>query len=159
VKQQHRAWPKEITEIPSKRPDARADPQATQKISREQLDDALRRTKSGTRTALRSEPEIDRDSLPGPRDTGPEITIVRIDSVELSVFDPASFPPSVPEPAPSSTRTAPVAAASSRRSLTSSLTRRLHVTPQLAFLVGLAIVTFVTLAAIGGFVVGRLTGH
>jgi hypothetical protein len=166
VKRLHRAWPKQIVEIPSKRPDPRADPHATQKISREQLDDALKRTKSGTR--MRSEPDLNpRDSLPGPRDDSPEITIVRIDSVELSVFDPASFPPSadpIPEPTaePAAAQVAPAEESSikaSPRTTAISLTRRLHITPQLAFLIGLVVVAFVTLAAIVGFFAGRISGH
>lgn len=90
-----RAWPKNIVEVPAARPDPRAaDPQATQKISREQLDEALKRTKSGTRLAVRSEPKLEQDAqeaFAGPRDDGPEVTIVRIDSVELDTIDPASF--------------------------------------------------------------------
>lgn len=82
-------------EVPAARPDPRAaDPQATQKISREQLDAALKRTKSGTRRAVRSEPDLEqdsRDAFAGPRDDGPQVTIVQIDSVELDTIDPASF--------------------------------------------------------------------
>jgi hypothetical protein len=90
-----RAWPKNIVEVPAARPDPRAaDPQATQKISREQLDAALKRTKSGTRRAVRSEPDLEQeshDAFAGPRDDGPQVTIVRIDSIELDAIDPASF--------------------------------------------------------------------
>ncbi|CAN5910530.1 hypothetical protein BH11MYX4_BH11MYX4_55520 [soil metagenome] len=152
----NRAWPRRIVEVPSKRPDPRVDPQATQKISREMLDDALRRTKSGTRPAMRSEHEPehhDDDSFFGPRDSTPEITIVRIDSMEMSVFDPAGLPPPAPAPAttevPSHITPIPVAPPS----------RRLHVTPRLAFLVGLAVATFIAGAAIIGFFAGRITGH
>jgi hypothetical protein len=105
-----------------------ADPQATQKISREELDAVLKRTKSGTRRAVRSEPEVEtprdssagevsgaraieplrsppahdvsRESLPGPRDDSPEISIMRIDSVELSAIDPASLPAPAPQASP-----------------------------------------------------------
>jgi hypothetical protein len=161
VKRPYRAWAKGIVEVPSRRPDPRSDPQATQKISREQLEDALRRTKSGTRPAVRSEPGLQRDSLPGPRDDeGPEITIVRIDSVELSVIDPASFPPpretSLVTPSQASPLSPSIVTATPR-SLTSSLTRRLHITPRLAFLAGLAVVVFVTLAAVVGFFAGRIS--
>jgi hypothetical protein len=45
------------------------------------------------------------------------------------------------------------------RSLSASLTRRLHITPQVAFFGGVALVAFVTFAAIVGFFAGRLTGH
>jgi hypothetical protein len=54
-------WPRKIVEIPApSRDDARADPMATQKISAKQLEEALRRTKSGFRRAVReSKPEIE----------------------------------------------------------------------------------------------------
>jgi hypothetical protein len=94
-------------EIPAKGPDPRVDPQATQKISRYELDEALRRTKSGTRPVVRSEPELASEDYSGPRDTSPEITIVRIDSVEVEAFDPTSLPRSGALPA----RTSPAPAA------------------------------------------------
>jgi hypothetical protein len=147
------AWPRRIVEVPSGRSDPRADPQATQKISREMLDDALRRTKSGTRPAMRS--EID-DDLFGPRDSAPEITIVKIDSMELSLIDPASLPPAAAEPAPLATHTPshvtpipPIPRAATGQ--------RWHVTPRLAFVVGLVMVAFVGLAAFVGFLAGRVT--
>lgn len=137
----------------------------TQKISRAELDDALNRTKSGTRVALRSEPELGGDSFAGPRDDGPEVTIVCIETMELSVIDPASLPPprealvTSPQASPPSPSLTTPSLLASRRSLTSSLTRRFHVTPQLAFLVGVALVSMVALAAILGFFAGRITGH
>jgi len=156
VKRVTRAYPRRIVEVPSKRPDPRADPQATQKISREMLDDALRRTKSGTRPAMRSEHGRDDDSFFGPRDSAPEITIVKIDSMEMALIDPASLPPPVhvatATEIPSHITPIPVAPVT-------SASRRLHVTPRLAFLVGLAVIAFVGLAAVFGFFAGRITGQ
>ncbi len=40
-----------------------------------------------------------------------------------------------------------------------TLTRRLHITPRLAFIVGIALVGFVTIAGAIGFLAGRITGH
>ena len=162
VRRPNRAWPRGIVEIASKRSDPRADPQATQRISREELEEALRRTKSGMRAAVRSSPEVDRGSLAGPRDDeGPEIAVVPVDGVEVAAVAPASLPPpvatSVATPSKASPLSPSINLRPSERSL-SSLTRRLHVTPQLALLVGLAIVAFVTLAAIVGFFAGRVTG-
>lgn len=91
-----RAWPKGIVEVSSPGLDARADPQATQKISREQLEEALKRTKSGTRPVVRSEPSLDDQGYAGPRDDShdsPQVTIARIDSVEVETIDPSSLPP------------------------------------------------------------------
>ncbi len=65
-----RTWPKKIEEVAAARPDPRAvDPQATQKITRAQLDEALKRTTSGTRLAASSEPLVSDDTLMGPRDS------------------------------------------------------------------------------------------
>ena len=157
-RQPQRAWPKGIVEVASQRPDPRADPRydphATQKISRAELDAALRRTKSGTRPVTRSAPDLASDAFHGPRDDdAPQITIVRIDSMEMSVFDPSTLP------APSATPvdTAPVAAPP-RHSRT-MLARRLQLTPRLAFIVGLALVGFVMIAGMIGFFAGRITGH
>lgn len=89
------SWPRRIVEVSGARPDPRSDPNATQKISRELLEDALRRTKSGTRPRVVSEIELE-EGLSGPRDDSPdiapEITIVRIDSVEIETLAPASSP-------------------------------------------------------------------
>ena len=165
-----RAWPRRIIEIASTRPDPRAaDPQATQKISKEQLEAALKRTKSGMRAAQRSEPRLEDEAwrasegnYAGPRDTGPEITIVGIHTAEeFEALDPASLPtPSATQPAPAVSPLAAsiatnVAAAASRLSMHSG-TRRLRITPQLAVLVGLTIFAFVTLAAVVGFFAGRV---
>lgn len=169
MKRGNRAWPKGIIEIASTRPDPRAaDPQATQKISLADLEAALRRTKSGTRAAQRSEPRLDDEVFAGPRDDSPEITIVGIDTAEeFEAVDPSTL---ISTPAaPSDTRVATPTAASplassidtklalaNRRSAKPAVTRRLHVTPQLALLVGLALLAFVTLAAIIGFFAGRI---
>lgn len=152
-----RAWPKGIVEVASQRPDPRADPRydphATQKISRAELDAALRRTKSGTRPVTRSAPDLASDAFHGPRDDdAPQITIVRIDSMAMSVFDPSTLPASA-----TPVDTAPIAAAP-RHSRT-VLARRLQLTPRLAFIVGLALVGFVMIAGMIGFFAGRITGH
>jgi hypothetical protein len=152
--------------VPAARPDPRsADPYATQKISREQLEEALKRTKSGTRRALRSEPEIppnendprrERDSLPGPREDddnphiGPQVTIVRIDSVEMETIDPLSLAPI------RSTRSPAARATPTPIDSILSPTSRLHVTPRIAFIAGLAVALFALLAAAIGFFAGRI---
>ena len=63
---------------------------ATQKISREQLEEALKRTKSGTRRAVRSDPDL--PDLPEPEVVdflGP-----RDDTVpQLAHIDPSSLSP------------------------------------------------------------------
>jgi len=160
-----RAWPRQIVEVGSNRSDPRADPQATQKISREMLDDALRRTKSGTRPATRSQHDAERhaddeESFVGPRDSAPEITIVKIDSMEMSVFDPSTLPPASAEPlephvAQTPSRVTPI----HLETIATPRSRRLHVTPRLAFLVGLGMVAFVAIAAVVGFFAGRFTVH
>lgn len=179
--------------MPAARPDPRAaDPGATQKISRAQLEEALKRTKSGTRRALRSEPEIppnendprrERDSLPGPREDddsphiGPQVTIVRIDSVEMETIDPLSLPPirSTPSPGPRATPTpmgsvlnglSPMVIQTPGRSSVPVVevdrkrrywaTNRLHITPRTAFIAGLAVALFALLAASVGFFAGRI---
>ena len=152
VKRPQRAWPRQIVEVGSKRADPRGDPQATQKISREMLDDVLRRTKSGTRPASRSHHDgANDDSFMGPRDSAPDVTIVKIDSMDLSVLDPSSPPPG--HASETSSPVTPIAVAVSPRS------RRLHVTPRLAFIVSLLLVAFVGLAAAIGFLAGRVAVH
>lgn len=72
MKRARRDWPKQIVELGASqarrldprsdegeaRVDTRLDPQATQKISREQLDAVLKGTTSGFRPAVRSEPGV-----------------------------------------------------------------------------------------------------
>jgi hypothetical protein len=73
------------------------DAQQTQKISREQLEEALKRTKSGTRRAVRSDPaldlpppeEIDRNAFFGPRDDAAPM-LEHIDPSSLSPMPAAS---------------------------------------------------------------------
>jgi hypothetical protein len=187
-----RIRPIDIVEVPAARPDPRsAEPDlharqagVTQKISREDLEEALKRTKSGTRRAVRSEHELpddhsdarrERDSLPGPRDdedhpnVGPQVTIVRIDSVELDVIDPPSAH-TTPERAARPTPT-PMGAMMSpgeiriiptpgspliERKRLHWATERVHITPHTAFLAGLAVAVFVLVAACIGFFAGRI---
>jgi hypothetical protein len=177
-------------EIPARGTDPRVDPQATQKISRYELDEALRRTKSGTRPVVRSEPDFDDEDFAGPRDTSPEITIERIDSVEIEAFERASLPRSGALPARTSATppaALPVVAVATPLDLDPPLacgppppyevaasgdgmhepsasapaprdvaTRpRLHITPRIAFVAGIAVAALVTLAAFLGFFAGR----
>lgn len=140
-------------EIASTRADPRADPQATQKISREDLEEALRRTKSGTRAKVRPSPVVERGSLPGPRDDEEESSVV---PVEPLVIDPAlSAAPGAPPASTSAITPSLDLRAVPPSSVTSA--RRLHVTPQLVFLVGLALAAVVMLALIAGFFAGRIT--
>jgi len=175
-----RSWPKAIVEISNARPDSRADAQATQKISREQLDEALKRTKSGTRRSVRSEHEI--NELAGPRDDSPQITITSIDSVEFSTIDPSSLPAASPSPLslfseatadaeaaeiadalhppaldpPASLATSPASVPRTRA--TGEWIRSRVITPRAAFIAGIAVAVFVVLAAVLGFVAGRGIG-
>ena len=158
VKRGHRAYPKGITEIAPTRPDPRADPQATQKISREQLDEALKRTKSGTRPIVRSEPAIEEELFSGPRDDAPQITITKIESMEFEAIDPSTLP-RPPTPLASLDTSIEASNAPTPRHRSSTLTQRLRSSPQIAIFAGLAIVAFITLAAVIGFFAGRITGH
>jgi hypothetical protein len=183
-----RPRPLDIVEVPGGRPDPRSpepdlrsrerEAGVTQKISREQLEEALKRTKSGTRRAVRSEPEIppndndprrERDSLPGPRDdednphVGPQVTIVRIDSVEMDVIDPPSMPVrTMPTPmggmmSPSEIRVVPTPGTPHlARKRFNWATERVHITPRTAFVAGLAVALFVLVAAAIGFFAGRV---
>lgn len=180
-----RAWPKGIVEVPATGPDSRADPQATQKISREQLEEALRRTKSGTRPVVRSEPNLDDQPYSGPRDDSPQVTIVRIDSMELETIDPSTLPAPSAQPLASGASVAPratpsgampvivttpmeVAAALSRPPPSAQAqpappviarrggpTLRLHLTPRVAFFGAVAVALVIMLAAFVGFFAGR----
>ena len=162
------------------------EPGVTQKISREELEEALKRTKSGTRRAIRSEPELppnendarrERDSLPGPRDdednphVGPQVTIVRIDSIEMDAIDPLSLPPmrSTPAsamaargtPTPMGSMMSPMIIQTPGTPLVARkrfywATERVQVTPRAAFIAGLAVALFVLVAAGIGFLAGRI---
>ena len=136
------------------------------------LDEALKRTKSGTRPIVRSEPALephreaaDAEPLDGPRDDSPQVTIVGIDSVELDVVDVSSLvrSPSAPEPTPepvgmqAPSTPQPSMTVLTPRARSRDLTDRFRTTPQLAFFAGLAIVAFVTLAAVIGFFAGRIS--
>jgi hypothetical protein len=103
----------------------------------------------------------DPDAPSGPRDDdAPEIMIVGVDSVEPRAPATATLPPRAPtnttapsafapEPAPPAPEPAPPAEDSTRVALT----------PRLAFVTGIVLVAFITLAALIGFLAGRLSGH
>jgi hypothetical protein len=175
-----RSRPLDIVEVPPSRPDprsaepdehARPDRAATQKISREALEEALRRTKSGTRRAVRSEHELppndadprrERDSLPGPRDDEDVTT----DSVSPKA------PAPTPTPTPMSAIMGPVEIRVLNESADENETEEqsapaparvwslerlhLHITPRNAFLAGLAVALFLVAAAAIGFFAGRV---
>jgi hypothetical protein len=187
-----RTRPIDIVEVPAARPDPRSpepdlharQASVTQKISREDLEEALKRTKSGMRRAVRSEHELpedhndarrERDSLPGPRDdednpnVGPQVTIVRIDSVEMDIIDPptARAPQervarSTPTPmgammSPGEIRIIPTPGTPLvERKRFGWATERVHITPRTAFVAGLAVAVFVLVAACIGFFAGRI---
>ena len=162
-----RPFPRGIVEIPSARVDPRADadPYVTQKISRAELDEALKRTKSGTRPVTRSRPgdgaSYDEESFAGPRESSPEVTIVRIDSVELSTIDPSSLPEPSPPPSLGAPTPTPGALSIPRESHTraTTLAQRLRMTPRTAFVAGIAVAVFVVLAVLAGFFAGRISLH
>jgi hypothetical protein len=89
--------------------DSRDSAQDTKKITREELEAVLKRTRSGTRRAVRAEPASDRHSaegqpLEGPAPAGPfddcsPSSIERIARIEFEI-DPASLSTPPPEPAP-----------------------------------------------------------
>ena len=130
---------------------------------------------------MRSEPELppndddprrERDSLPGPRDdednphVGPQVTIVRIDSVEMDILDPSRPPhaatsvtPMGSTKVPAETRAVPAPSAGTPlfdRKRRSWVTRSVRITPRAAFVAGLAVAVFVLLAACIGFFAGRI---
>ncbi|AKU99326.1 hypothetical protein AKJ09_05990 [Labilithrix luteola] len=216
-----RAWPKEMVDVPPETPDPRSrDSYATQKISRAELEEALKRTKSGTRRAVRSDPSFEQafedkiektnesnlapavevEPLVGPHDDTPQVTIVQIDggqidggqidggqiesgqiesgqieSVELDALDRVTVaskqvpPPAMPvvtTPHPVEPVLRPMTPAydfsddaprtSTERAITHrTQARRWQISPRTAFILGLALVLFVTLAAGAGFLAGR----
>lgn len=160
--------PLDIVEVPAARPDPRSAepdepsraPAVTQKISRAELEEALRRTKSGTRRAVRSEHELppndddprrERDSLPGPRDdedephVGPQVIPAR--PIVVSASPPADIPV-VPTPSAGT----PLVDRKGR----SWAIQHVQITPRLAFVAGLAVALFVLVAACLGFFAGRI---
>lgn len=184
-----RAWPSKIVEVPPATPDPRS--LDTQKISREELEEALKRTKSGTRRAVRSDPsleptfeeqveetintdlartvQVEPFVLPRDvhRDEGPEVTIVKIDTMEFEALDPAGVT-STEVPRPTSIAPVPrpltppydfgedVPRTSTERVIAQTRrTRRWQISPRTAFIFGLVLVLFVTLAAGAGFLAGR----
>ena len=173
-----RPRPLDIVEVPASRPDprsaepdvhARPDRATTQKISREALEEALRRTKSGTRRAVRSEHELPpndadprrerdsqrdmhRDSLPGPRDDE--------DVTTDSVSPKAGADAPTPTPTPMSAVMAPVEIRVIDTPHVPFADRtareRLPITPRNAFIAGLAVALFLLAAAAIGFFAGRV---
>lgn len=140
----NRAWPKGIIEIPSTRVDPRSDPQATQKISREQLEAALGRTKSGTRAATRSTPIFE-----------------ELEQESAQAAEALLEPPPTASPLTPLTRldTSLVSPAVRARSKSRSMMQRMRATPRTAFIAGVGVAVFVTLVALLAFFAGRLTGH
>lgn len=153
----------------STRSDPRADPGVTQKISRDVLEDALRRTKSGTQRIQREErddapmpepkPARQRlDSLAGPRDSysdAPIVTIMGIESVELQAFDPqvlAARHAVLNTPPPVASDVPP---AIDRPSQISRIVARLPVSSRTLLVALLALVAFMASAGLVGFLVGR----
>ena len=173
MKRRERAWPKQIVEVVSTRPDPRADPALTQKISRDVLEDALRRTKSGTRrirrdetfeASIAGEPKPARqpmESLAGPRDSysdAPVVTTMGIESTELHAFDPqviAARRAVINTPTPV---TSDVPPAMDRPSKISRIVARLPVSPRTILVALLALVAFMASAGLVGFLAGR-AGH
>ena len=141
------------------------DAQTTQKISRQQLDEALKRTKSGTRRAVgsglsRAEPEeVD---FFGPRDdTAP--LLAHIDPSSLSPLLVAPLAPVALARPPTEDPVVtfalvecsdvhePVAEERDRPAPDT----RFHLRPRTAFVLGLAVAAVVILAAVVGFFAGR----
>jgi hypothetical protein len=162
----------------------RHDAQATQKISRAQLDEALKRTKSGTRRAIPSDPALgapEEIDFLGPRDdSGPLVghiedsTSSPLAAAPAHVAEDASADFTRPKPArtPESVALTKLAALAEAARTSepeplafvvpedeaeagSARDRTLRVQPRTAFLFGLAIAALVVLAAL----VGYLAGH
>lgn len=133
----------------------------TQKISREELDAVLKRTKSGTRPIVRSEPNLDDQVYAGPRDSCPQITIVSIDTIELEEPELPAPPADVPAPlvAPASTPSAdeaPERASADPVAPRVGAVGRFQITPRMAFIGGIAVAVLIALAAFLGFFAGRV---
>lgn len=146
------------------------DAQATKKISREQLEEALSRTKSGTRAAVRSDPALPEPEVVdffGPRDdTAPQFA--HIDPSSLSeaaetaggAEEDETTPPveallteALPFEAPEAEEAATDEAIAPRAPRAPDTTLRLK--PRTAFVVGLVVAALVMFAALVGFIAGR----
>jgi hypothetical protein len=159
------------------------DANSTQKISREQLDEALKRTKSGTRRAVRSDPALPEPEVVdflGPRDdTAPQFAHIDPSSLSpIRAAAPAPVEASVLRDEPVEVVAlvaaveviAPVAVA-----VVAPVERvepveqvalpapprdtSLRLNPRTAFVVGLAIAALMVLAALVGFFAGRNPQH
>lgn len=142
----------------------KGDAQTTQKISRQQLDEALKRTKSGTRRAVGSDP-----SLPEPEEVdffGPRDDTAPL----LAHIDPSSLTPLLIALAPVALATPPtedpvvtftlVECSDLQEPAVEEQDRpapdtRFHLRPRTVFILGLAVAAAVMLAAIVGFFAGR----
>lgn len=156
------------------------DAQATQKISREQLDEALKRTKSGTRRAVRSDPSLpapEEIDFLGPRDdTAPLLghidpsSLSPIPAAAVAIVEDAADAGPRPKPArtPESVALSKLAelaeAEASAEPLAFVVTEEeerpvgdttLRLRPRMAFVLGLAIAALVLLAGLVGFFAGR----
>ena len=153
----------------STRSDPRADPGVTQRISRDVLEDALRRTKSGTQRIQRTdepmpEPKPARqrmESLAGPRDSysdAPVVTIMGIESMELLPLDPqviAARQAVLNTPPPVASDVPPAIDRPSQISRIVSRLPRLPVSSRTLLVALLALVAFMASAGLVGFLVGR----
>ncbi|MDB4941937.1 MAG: hypothetical protein JWP97_1471 [Labilithrix sp.] len=168
MKRQAPNWPKGIVEVPSERVDPRADPGATQRISRALLDDALARTKSGTRPAVRGA-----DPLGTPRYEAPVIADRDAAEAQDAFFGPrdsyaddgpwrapAAAPPVVVVPPSAAPAPAPAPETHPQPQLLPQLVSpERPVSRRVLALVVAALVVFFAAAATIGFVAGRLTHH
>jgi hypothetical protein len=156
------------------------DANSTQKISREQLDEALKRTKSGTRRAVRSDPALPEPEVVvflGPRDdTAPQFAHIDPSSLSpIRAAAPAPVEASVlrDEPvevvalvaaveviAPVAVAVvAPVERVEQVELPAAPRDTSLRLNPRTAFVVGLAIAALMVLAALVGFFAGRTPQH
>jgi hypothetical protein len=166
--------PRRILEVlATPRPDPRADPQATTKISRAELDAVLHRTRSGTRRAIRPEtvsrdpaPPESLEELPGPRDDdAPEITIRKIESVEIDLSgDPVLVRAPTPSLSPPA-RISPLSPISPVAAFTPSSPPRHEIPAEAPPRMGrhprvsVAVWIFVIAALVAAFFAGRVSVH
>jgi hypothetical protein len=142
------------------------DPQATQKISREELEMVLKGTKSGTRAAVRSAPDLEDQGYPGPRDDAPQ-EMIPIDSAGFEDFERATLPTASTSVVPSTVHAPPDARPSAPRvvakwraawrriQMKTTRWRRIQMTPRMALIGGTVAIVVVTLSAIFGFFAAR----